>query len=94
MSDDLLKLKEILNQALQQLEDLTRTQDLVSYAPISNLSLIVKKKRRQQNLTQEMLGNLSGTSLNVVKRIESNKSITSSNLTAVLNALGMTLWIK
>jgi DNA-binding XRE family transcriptional regulator len=82
-----------LKQIAIELEDLSLTED--RYEPVANLAARIVDERKKQKITQKQLGELADLSTVTVRQIESGKTAASlANVQKVLNALGMSLWIK
>lgn len=88
--DELSMLIEAIKREVDILRKTSRTEPV----PVGNLGTLVKTTRGRQKLSQAELADLAGISVATLKRIESgNKEVTFSNLSSVLDALGVKLWI-
>ncbi len=64
------------------------------YESVETLGKIVRKARKEQKVSLQVLAALSGVSLGTIQNIESGKGSPSlKNVNQVLNALGKKIWV-
>ncbi len=87
------ELSRLVEALVTELEALRQESDR-DPVPVRDIGGLVKARRREQKLTQAELADLAGIGAATLKRIESgNQDVTFSNLSRVLDALGIRLWI-
>lgn len=88
--DKLSRLMEVLGGEVETL----RREAGRDPVPVADMGALVKATRREQKLTQAELADLAGIGAATLKRIESgSQDVTFANISRVLDALGIRLWI-
>lgn len=76
-------------------QELNKYKSLKNIKPINDLSEVIRKERKKQNLTLQSLCELSGISYSSLAKIESGDiSFNFKTLTQLLDTLGLKLWIE
>jgi len=74
--------------------EIETSKEIKFYEPIDNLGVIVRKVRKDQKVSLQVLAALSGISLGTIRAIEGGKKTASiENTVKILGALGKNLWI-
>ncbi len=88
--DELSRLLEEIKREVDVLRKESRSEPV----PVEDLGVLVKATRVRQKLAQAELADLAGISVATLKRIEfGNKDVAFSNISSVLDALGVKVWI-
>ncbi len=76
-------------------QELNKYKSLENIKPIKDLSDVIRKERKKQNLTLQNLSELSGISYSSLIKIESGDSnFNFKILSQLLDTLGLKLWIE
>lgn len=88
------ELKSIQLRFKEMEQQLSRYRELESIRPIEDLSDLIRKERKSQNLTLKALAELSGVSYATLVKIESGDvGIKLKTLLQVVKTLGIKIWI-
>lgn len=89
-------LADLLKKTADALEVYQRANAIApAYIAISEMPNVIKRARKEQKVSREVLAKLAGVSIGTLGAIEAGKDTVSlSNIQKVLQALGKSLWIR